>query len=542
MHSAPVFEAGVIYVGANDGMLHAFKIDVNSQKEVSGEETFAYVPNLVFENLFSLTKTDYAHKFFVDLSPSIRKGKGVLGGDDFSTLLVGGLGKGGKGYFALDITNPKSMTSDNVLWEFPAGTDPDMGFSYSKPVIVGSYDDQNSWIAIFGNGYNSPSGKAVLYILNPARVPGAGLLIKKFDLGGDPDNGLSSPVAVDVNCDKKVDFVYAGDLHGNLWKFDLTGNSSSKWEVAYNDGAYDQPLFQAQGPGGSLQPITTKPEVMFHPEEPGLMVLFGTGKFLEDKDTTDKRPQTVYGIWDYGDRNFYRGEWGDYSNDDNTEYLGSFTRPQLSNQPDNVSLVEQTSASYIIPISEENEASKVVITRVLSRIRPIWKTKTDPDIKGPKGEPNLPDLADVVTSHAGWYWDLPLSGERVVSDVLLRDGRLIVIGFTPNPDRCSDGGTSFFMELNSFSGGNAGKALIDINNDGVIDGKDFLVTGLDDDGIPMKAHPSGLLLAGNIQPPSILQLNKKIEVKFMSSSTGDIYRLNEKAIRLGVTYWQELLQ
>ena len=98
------------------------------------------------------------------------------------------------------------------------------------------------------------------------------------------------------------------------------------------------------------------------------------------------------------------------------------------------------------------------------------------DIKGPKGEPNLPDLADVVTSHAGWYWDLPLSGERVVSDVLLRDGRLIVIGFTPNPDRCSDGGTSFFMELNSFSGGNAGKALIDINNDGVIDGKDFLVT------------------------------------------------------------------
>ena len=542
VHSSPVFEAGVIYAGANDGMLHAFEITVNNDKEVSGEEIFGYVPSMVFENLFSLTKTDYVHKYFVDLSPTISKGKGLLGGEDFSTLLVGGLGKGGKGYFALDITNPKSMTGDHVLWEFPAGPDQDMGFSYSKPVIVRSYDDKNLWIVMFGNGYDSSSGKAVLYILDPSKKSGEGLLIKKFDLGGEPDNGLSSPVAVDVNRDKKVDFVYAGDLKGNLWKFDLTGDSAAKWEVAYSDGAYDQPLFQAQGPDGSLQPITSKPEVMFHPAGHGLMVFFGTGKFLENKDITDKKPQTVYGIWDYGDRNYYRGEWGDFSSDDNTEYLGTFTRPQLSNQPDNVTLVEQTSVSYTIPILDQTDMPSNISVRVLSNNDPIWNLESDSDRKGPQGVPNLPDLAATGTSHAGWFWDLPLAGERVVSDVLLRDGRLIVIGFTPNPDRCSDGGTSFLMELNAFTGGNADKALIDINDDGIIDEKDLVPAGLDDNDNIVRAYLSGLKLPGNLQYPTILQLNKKSEVKFMSSSTGDVYSLREKAPRLGITYWKELLQ
>jgi type IV pilus assembly protein PilY1 len=542
VHSSPVFEAGVIYVGANDGMLHAFEITIGENKEVSGEEIFAYVPSMVFENLSSLTKTDYAHKYFVDLSPTTRMGNGLLGGDDSKTLLVGGLGKGGKGYFALDITNPKSMTSDDVLWEFPAGTDLDMGFSFSKPVIVRSNDDQNSWVVIFGNGYDSSSGKAILYILNPSRRPGEGLLIKKFDLGGEPDNGLSSPVAVDVNFDKKVDFVYAGDLYGNLWKFDLTGDSSAEWEVAYSDGAYVQPLFQALGPDGSPQPITSKPEVMFHPKAHGLMVLFGTGKFLENKDHTEKRPQTVYGIWDYGDRNFYRGEWGDFSNDDNTEYLGSFTRPQLSNQPDNVTLIEQTSNLFTIPIFDKNNVPANINVRVLSDIEPIWNQKTDSDLKGPNGEPSLPDLAADGTSHAGWFWDLPLAGERVVSDVLLRDGRLIVIGFTPNPDRCGDGGTSFLMVLNAFTGGNAGKALIDMNGDGKINEKDLVLVELDDNDNQINAYLSGLQLPGNLQFPSILQIDNKIEAVLLSSSTGEIYNLREKAPRLGITYWKELLQ
>jgi type IV pilus assembly protein PilY1 len=542
VHSTPIFEEGVIYVGANDGMLHAFAIGINDRREITGEEIFAYIPAMVFDNLASLTEIDFAHKYFVDLTPAIGKGDGLLGGENSGTILIGGLGKGGKGYFALDITNPKSMTPDNVLWEFPAGNDSDMGFSFSKPVIVRSYDEQNPWIVIFGNGYDSPDGKAVLYILNPTGRPGDGLLVKKFDLGGEPDNGLSSPVAVDVNYDKKVDFVYAGDLHGNLWKFDLSGDSSEQWKVACSDGTDDQPVFRAQGPGGAGQPITVKPEVMLHPEKHGLMVLFGTGKFLEDIDITDQRPQSVYGIWDYGDRHYYPGEWGDYSRDDDLEYLGSFTRPQLSNQPDNVTLVTQTSIPYTVSVHGENSVTTEIELRVLSSHEPIWNTKADPDPRGPNGEPSLPDLADDGAGHAGWHWDLPLPGERVVNDVLLRDGRLIVISFTPDSDPCKAGGSSFLMELNSFTGGSAGGALFDIDNDGVVDENDMVVTEFDADGNAVKSSPTGIMMPGNLQMPTILQLNKKIEIKYFSSSTGAVNLIKGKAVRLGMTYWEELEQ
>ena len=154
----------------------------------------------------------------------------------------------------------------------------------------------------------------------------------------------------------------------------------------------------------------------------------------------------------------------------------------------------------------------------------------------------MPDLSGtvVVTGHGGWFWDLPLSGERVVSDVLLRDGRLIVICFTPNEDRCSDGGSSFLMELGSFTGGTSGGTIFDINNDGKIDGGDVVIIDTDDQGNDIKAIPDGLKLAGNVQPPAILLLNSQIEVKYLSSSTGTVHMVKEKAVRLGVTYWKEL--
>jgi type IV pilus assembly protein PilY1 len=171
---------------------------------------------------------------------------------------------------------------------------------------------------------------------------------------------------------------------------------------------------------------------------------------------------------------------------------------------------------------------------------PIWNTKVDSDPQGPDGEPVLPDLAEVGTAHAGWYRDLPLSGERVVDDALLRDGRLIVISFTPASDRCSDGGTSCLMELNSYTGGSTGGASIDINDDGVVDEEDMATIGFDPDGNPEKAAPNGIILPGKLQMPAILLLNKMIEVKYMSSSTGAVNLVKEKAVRLGITYWEEL--
>ncbi len=392
VHSSPVLEEGIIYVGANDGMLHAFEITSDNEGKINGNEIFAYIPGFVFENLKELADPGYRHRYFVDLTPTVVKGNGILGGENSETILVGGLGKGGKGYFALDISTPKSMAPDDVLWEFPKAADQeaksDIGYSFSKPLVVRTNSDRRdeSWIVIFGNGYDSANDNAVLFILNPR----TGDIIKKI-IADNPSvgsgNGLSSPIAVDVNADKKVDFVYAGDLKGNMWKFDLTAKNASQWGVAYNDGTYDQPLFKAEGPDGSEQPITSRPEVMLHPGGHGLMVLFGTGKLLGNSDFTDKNLQSVYGIWDYGDRVYYPGEWGDYSNDDDQEYLGSFTRPQLSNQPENVTLIEQTSGPNTAYVTGEDDNPVKVDLRVMSSGEPAWKTTYDND---PEGEAQFP--------------------------------------------------------------------------------------------------------------------------------------------------------
>jgi len=551
VHSSPVFDNGMVYVGANDGMLHAFQI-TSTAGVISGVEKFAYVPSFVYENLEYLTQAPLEHKYFVDLTPTVVSGYELLDDNDADqTILVGGLGKGGKGYFALDVTTPAIVDKTKVLWEFPDDDtsvhEPDMGYSFSRPVVVrtNSINSDEAWVVITGNGYDSPNGKAVLFILNPR----TGGVTKMIPTNGETENGLSTPVAVDVNYDRKVDFVYAGDLKGNMWKFDLTGDTAAQWSVAYHDGAVNQPLFTAKGPTGEAQPITTKPEVMFHPQEyqlrkHGLMVLFGTGKLLGESDFSDNRTQTVYGIWDYGDRAWYPGIWGNYSRDDDTEFLGAFDRPNLSN-PDlvgqNITLLEQTATPYTVTVRLATGELVEYDIRVMSANEPNWYTEEDPDTGSP---PSLPDIAEqdggAVTSHAGWYWDLPLTGERVISDVLLRDGRLVVIPFTPNPDRCSDGGFSFLMEIDAISGGRSGQIIFDINEDSVIDAGDLVTIGMDFDGRPIKKIPDGLKLAGNVNPPAILILNKEIEVKYLSSSTGAVHTVKEKAVRLGVTYWKEL--
>ena len=544
VHSSPVLEEGILYVGANDGMLHAFEISADSDGKIKGDEIFAYVPSFVFENLKELSNPGYLHKYYVDLTPTVAKGKGLLGGEDLKTVLVGGLGKGGKGYFALDISAPGSITADNVLWEFPnaAGQEDinDMGFSFSKPLVVrtNSSGEAESWIVLFGNGYDSANGNAMLYILNPM----TGDIIKKIVADNpsvDSGNGLSSPIAVDVNADEKVDFVYAGDLKGNMWKFDLTGHNANEWGVAYNDGTYDQPLFKAEGPYGSEQPITSKPEVMLHPDSHGLMVLFGTGKFLGNSDVTENSTQSVYGIWDYGDRVYYPGEWGDYSSDDDREYLGTFTRDQLSNQPQNVTLLKQTSDRHTVFVDGENDNPVEVNLRVMSSDQPIWKTRDDKDTRG---GPNFPDLSDIGTSHAGWYYDLPLVGERIINDLRLQDGRLAVICFEPGPDRCSNESNSFLMELNAFTGGSLPGVMFDFNEDGVIDMADTVITGYDAEGNPLRIPPAGMKMPGNLQPPISLRLNNRVAVNYLSSSTGTVHMLKSPAVKLGVIYWKELEQ
>jgi type IV pilus assembly protein PilY1 len=523
VHSSPVFIDDVVYVGANDGMLHAFKA-------VDGTEIFGYVPYLVFDHLKDLTDQDAGHQFYVDLTPTVQKGEGLPGGAGERAILVGGLGKGGLGYFALDITNPDSMDEDQVLWEFPRqDTLPDdvldMGYSYSKPVVVQSYSAA-SWIVIAGNGYSSPNGNSVLFILNAAN----GAVIRKLIAGNGPDNGLSSPIAVDVDFDDKVDFVYAGDLKGNLWKFDLTSDNSDEWDVAFKEGSTAAPLFTALDRDGNPQPITAKPDVMFHPEMHGYIVCFGTGKFLGSSDFDDARLQTIYGIWDYGDRVFIpRLGWSD---DDNSEFLGTFRVPKeaalLSNQPPTVKLLEQK--AFEVPVGSGENA---VIVRVLTDEKPAWITKADSE------DDQMPDPSDEFSNDAGWYLDLDVyAGERVISDVILRDGVLIVIGFIPERHRCGSGGDSVFMELNAFTGGQLAGVNFDIHDDGSVGQDDYVP--IEKDGKTIYVPPSGLKLAGNIQPPAIVRLNETTEIKYLSSSDGGIVEITERAAKTGIAYWMEI--
>jgi type IV pilus assembly protein PilY1 len=542
VHSSPTFEDGVLYAGGNDGMLHAFAAadDEPYAGAVGGEELFAYVPNFVFENLSQLADPTYTHKYFVDLTPTVKAGVDLSGVS--TTVLVGGLGKGGRGYYALDVTDPASWTSesaidDKVMWEYPKAsvTDNDMGYSFSKPAIVKCNDPTVGWIVIFGNGYNSQNGHAVLYILNPE----TGDVIKKIDTQVDGCNGLSTPVPIDVNYDNKVDYVYAGDLRGNMWKFDLTNTDYNNWEVAFNDGANDQPLIQAQGPGGTTQPITAKPDVMYHPTEHGYMVFFSTGQYLGESDISETTAQSFYGIWDYGD------------DADDREYLGSFNRGfdhELSNQPTTVTLLAQgviPSESpdpnapdfWTVTVNEGQPDEYDLLLRLTTDHEIVWETVDDPDaIQSPPEF--LPDLSDTNDNHAGWYFDLPLSGERGNVDMMIRGGVLIAISFIPEDSPCGYGGDSVIHEMSAASGARLTVPQFDINGDGVIDDNDMINIGTDAN--PIWVAPTGMSKAGQLQPPAILiDPERGIEIKYFSSSSGDIETVTEKPPLLGISHWRE---
>ena len=227
----------MVYVGGNDGMLHGFSA-------TTGAEKIAYVPNRLYAKLTKLTSSTYSHLYYVDGSPTVGDAFGAFGARCSSgstcwrSLLVSGFRKGGQGYFALDVTDPTTFSESNaakiVLWEFNDTHDRDLGYSFSQPSIVKMANGQ--WAAIFGNGYNnseadglaSTSGHAVLYILFLDKgLDGTWTLNTdyfKLDTGvGEvaTPNGLATPAAVDLDGDNTVEYIYAGDLRGNIWRFDV---------------------------------------------------------------------------------------------------------------------------------------------------------------------------------------------------------------------------------------------------------------------------------------------------------------------------------
>lgn len=267
-------KTNTVYVGANDGMLHAFDA-------TSGAEKFAYIPKSVYANLAKLTKPTYkedGHHYFVDGSP-------IIVDTATQSILVGTTGAGGRSVFALDVSG--TSAAGTVLWEFTA---PDLGYTIGQPVI-GSIDGTK--VVVFGNGYNSDNHRAMLYVL---KLETGELFYPAINTGiGDAanPNGLASPGLLPDTAGDAI-AAYAGDARGNLWKFDLSSGT-----VAFSG---QQPLFEAAGPApGNLQPISGGVDIGRHPNG-GYLIFFGTGKYFEVNDKQiGTQIHSLYGIWDKGD-------------------------------------------------------------------------------------------------------------------------------------------------------------------------------------------------------------------------------------------------
>lgn len=316
----------MVYVGANDGMMHAIKADFTASTNTlngGGVELFAYMPSFVFNgpnntptvdglaanaNLKGATTNAFSHHFYVDQTPQVADVDFNRAGTsskptsyDWRTLLVGGMGKGGKGIYALDVSQvpadmgvTKSATfetdlTSKVLWEF---TNTHMGYSFSRPLIAKTR--QYGWVVLLTSGYNNDDGKGYLFVINAKT--GALLTTMTTPSGSTASPiGLSRPSGyVQTTSDNTVDQVYAGDLQGNVWRFDLSATS----------GGYPTPVVIAtlKDKGNVPQPITTAPRIELDFDTAGLntrrWVFVGTGKFLDTSDLTDTQQQTMYALRD----------------------------------------------------------------------------------------------------------------------------------------------------------------------------------------------------------------------------------------------------
>jgi type IV pilus assembly protein PilY1 len=451
----------MVYVGSNDGILHAFDASANTSlpdPPSAGTEKFAFIPSVVFPNLYKLTSPSYTHLYYADGSPTVAD---AFYGSAWHTVLAAGLNKGGREIYALDVTNPGSVTestaASTVLWEFTSAQDADLGYTFSRPVVIRMHN--GAWAAVFGNGYNSTStGHAILFVVNIQ----TGALIAKIDTNvgssGTP-NGLSTPFPADVDGDGIVDYVYAGDLRGNMWKFNVTNASASSWAVAYTVSNNPAPLFTATDSLNNPQPITERPVVGFGPGS-SLLVLFGTGQLIQasdrNVDTTHPMVQSFYGIID--------ANTGGISDIVATSAVGG-VRTLLLQQ----TILAET--SVVVPTLQSDGTT----VNQADNVRAMSHNK--------------------YTGQSGWYLDLQspangYEGERSISDPILRGGELIFTTAIPNSDPCAYGGRSWLMDMDSLSGGQLSFTPLDLNNDKKFNDADLITITYN--GSPMKVPASGI--------------------------------------------------
>ena len=390
----------VIYAGANDGLLHGFKAT-----EDGGNEVFAFMPSAIFSDepangLHHLTSQEYQHNYYVDLPPMVSdafiKGRDAngdpTGSADWRTVLLGGSRFGEKAIFALDVTDPDSLSeadaASTVLWEFTEADDTRMGYISEPPIIAKAQWGNNDkrWTAFFGNGYNPDTSATGFFMLDleggldGAWTEGDDYRFVQFE-SGTGATGLSAVAVYDQSGDGVADRVYGGDLDGDLW---VAQSSNQGFESAYSQGNTPEPLFN----GG--QPITSAPLIIpnndIHPPqgEPELYVLFGTGEYLNKGDLSDTSNQSFYAVRDVGVSEIQRGDLAERT----------------------LSEKQGTPAGAEILISEATG-------------------NTDPT--------------------RGWYVDLFSSGERITLSPQVRGDYIFVNSTLPSDNPCVAGGSTRVM-------------------------------------------------------------------------------------------------
>ena len=439
----------VLFVGSNGGMLHAFHAGTpfvadpggaNLPKvpnPLGGDELFAYVPSELLlpgasgthAQINELMRSDYRtnRRYFVDGSATVTDAyTGPVGSKSWKSFLVGSMGAGGRTVFALDVTDPVNFDASKVKWEFgyaPVACTPgvtaceDMGYGITQAKVVRLRN--GAWVAVFGNGYNSANSRAKLMIVDLS----TGQLVRALDTGvgsAASPNGLAPPEATDwPSADLLVSRVYAGDLQGNLWRFDLTNPASPATSR----------LFQ----GSATQPITARPSIALDPDAPSrAVVVVGTGSYFRSGDGgTTGATQTIYGIYD------------SMSTSVVDTVRGDLQAQTISANATSVTLGSETWAAGTLRTVSQNT---------------------------------------LTTGQKGWRIDLPAPGELVWREASFVEGfgrsRVRVSTLVPEPDPCGSGRTGFRMDIDLLTGGASTAQVWDLTGDGAFTAADGGYSGI----------------------------------------------------------------
>ncbi|WP_418515018.1 pilus assembly protein [Delftia sp. PS-11] len=502
----------MLYVGGNDGMLHGFSA-------VDGTEKLAYVPKGITHNLARLTEPAYddRHRYFVDGSPMTGD---IQDGSDWKTLLVGTLGAGGRGYFVLDVTNPANFSENNaaslvvmdktypLTQERNAGSSSGLvtlpnfwcgaltaqdyiGHLFAEPVRDEANPQQTSqivklnndrWAVVMGNGYNSPSRIPTLLIqyLDGAKemlpIPTS---FPTCRIGGPfPINGLSAPRLVDINGDGRPDVAYAGDLKGNLWKFNIASADAAQWHAGLHHSwpGRNRPLFRPT----QERAITTAPVVRVNSRKvtlppgrgqdqsvaEGMMIAFGTGRNLTPSDPDDDTPGAIYSVLDPTRYKQVEGSRVEpcttvsvHASDEcyNTATLVPWT------------IRESELATLSVDRQSTTEGQQA------SADRTFWKVSGDGANVGLLEKP-------------GWRFDLPEAGERLLKPLGFFDHSNILTIYSQIPARTPPATTTgatqescalpvenerqFLTLLNILDGKRPSVQIMDTNGDGIYSAAD----------------------------------------------------------------------